>query len=114
MASFQKPGRQNAGVAIGRCRLPNSNLECVKVANNSNRNWLKIPTVPVKWAWYLKAQSGILLLPMGLCLFGEAVMRRSAFPAKPWFWLGTLSLICVNAGVGLMIESGLFRGHPRR
>ena len=26
--------------------------------------------------WYLKAQIGVLLLPVGLCLFGEAVSRR--------------------------------------
>jgi hypothetical protein len=81
---------------------------------DGRRNWFVIPAVPPKWGWYLKAQSGILLLPTGLCLFGEAVMRRSAYPAKPWFWLGTLSLICINAGVGLMVESGLFRGNPRR
>ena len=29
---------------------------------------------PVRW--YLKAQVGVLLLPVGLCLFGEAVSRR--------------------------------------
>lgn len=29
---------------------------------------------PVRW--YLKAQLGVLLLPVGLCLFGEAVSRR--------------------------------------
>ena len=26
--------------------------------------------------WYLKAQAGVLLLPVGLCLFGEAVARK--------------------------------------
>ena len=26
--------------------------------------------------WYLKAQLGVLLLPVGLCLFGEAVSRK--------------------------------------
>ena len=32
----------------------------------------------------------------------------------PWFWYGTLGLILIIAGVGLMIESGLLRGYPRK
>jgi hypothetical protein len=32
----------------------------------------------------------------------------------PWFWYGTFGLILINAGVGLMIESGLLRGYPGR
>ena len=82
-----------------------------------------------KIRWYLKAQLGVLLLPAGLCLFGEAVIRKGiqtwarltaaaseglpAVPdAGPWFWYGTLGLILINAGLGLMIESGLRRGYP--
>ena len=68
--------------------------------------------------WYLKAQAGVLLLPVGLCLFGEAVARKvvqmMGENAGPWFWIGTLSLICINAGIGLMIESGLTQGMPAR
>ena len=64
--------------------------------------------------WYLKAQAGVLLLPVGLCLFGEAVSRKvvqmMGGEAGEWFWTGTLSLICINAGIGLMIESGLTKG----
>jgi hypothetical protein len=83
-----------------------------------------------KLRWYLKAQLGVLLLPAGLCLFGEAVIRRGlarsaelmaasgsapVLPAAgPWFWYGTAGLVLINAGVGLMIESGLQRGYPRR
>jgi hypothetical protein len=82
-----------------------------------------------KIRWYVKAQLGVLLLPAGLCLFGEAVIRKGiqtwsalaasvdqghALPeAGPWVWYGTLGLILINAGVGLMIESGLLRGYPR-
>jgi hypothetical protein len=82
-----------------------------------------------KIRWYVKAQLGVLLLPAGLCLFGEAVIRKGvqtwgalvastdsghgAPQAGPWFWYGTLGLILINAGVGLMIESGLLRGYPR-
>ena len=68
--------------------------------------------------WYLKAQAGVLLLPVGLCLFGEAVSRKvvqmMGDQAGEWFWTGTLSLICINAGIGLMIDSGLTKGFPRR
>ena len=68
--------------------------------------------------WYVRAQLGVLLLPAGLCLFGEAVSRRTLQLAGsdggPWWWYGTLSLIVINAGVGLMIESGLLRGYPGR
>ncbi|MFM7313094.1 MAG: hypothetical protein ACKO0M_08015 [Cyanobium sp.] len=83
-----------------------------------------------KIRWYVKAQLGVLLLPAGLCLFGEAVIRKAmqqwsslvpiqaetgaSHPAGPWFWYGTLGLILINAGVGLMIESGLLRGYPRQ
>ncbi len=85
-----------------------------------------------KIRWYLKAQLGVLLLPAGLCLFGEAVIRKgiqtwagltataaserlpSVPDAGPWFWYGTLGLVLINAGVGLMIESGLRRGYPGR
>ncbi len=71
-----------------------------------------------KIRWYVKAQLGVLLLPAGLCLFGEAVKRKTMqaqaiTDAGPWFWYGTLALILINAGVGLMIESGLLRGYPR-
>ena len=89
-----------------------------------------------KIRWYVKAQLGVLLLPAGLCLFGEAVIRKGleelarradlSSPAAgaltlrflhapgPWFWYGTFGLILINAGVGLMIESGLLRGYPRQ
>ncbi|PZV19345.1 MAG: hypothetical protein DCF22_00245 [Leptolyngbya sp.] len=64
-----------------------------------------------KLVWYLKAQAGVLLFPLGLCLLGEAVIHKGS--GQPWFWLGTLSLVVVNTGVGLMIESGLISGFPR-
>ena len=82
-----------------------------------------------KILWYVKAQLGVLLLPAGLCLFGEAVIRKgiqtwsqlaaragsnqAMLQAGPWFWYGTLGLVLITAGVGLMIESGLLRGYPK-
>ena len=76
-----------------------------------------------KIRWYIRAQLGVLLLPLGLCLVGEAISRRTlqvmavlvkAPPTGPWFWYGTLGLICVTAGVGLMVESGLLSGYHRQ
>ena len=68
--------------------------------------------------WYIRAQLGVLLLPAGLCLFGEAISRRIVQmlgqDRGPWFWYGTLILIAINTGVGLMIESGLLSGYPGR
>lgn len=72
--------------------------------------------------WYLKAQLGVLLVPVGLILFGEAVSEKVVLmlggPAEGrglgWIWIGTFSLICINAGIGLMIDSGLTRGFPGR
>lgn len=63
-----------------------------------------------KLIWYLKAQAGVLLLPAGLCLFGQAVINKGS--DQPWFWLGAASLIVINTGLGLMIDSGLLRGYP--
>ena len=89
-----------------------------------------------KIRWYVKAQLGVLMLQAGLCLFGEAIIRRGmeqlASSAQlatangdslslnllrapgPWFWYGSFGLILITAGVGLMIESGLLRGYPGR
>ncbi len=72
-----------------------------------------------KIRWYIRAQLGVLLLPLGIVLVGEAITRRTLQLTPnlgapgPWFWYGTLGLICVTAGVGLMVESGLLRGYPR-
>jgi len=69
-----------------------------------------------KIRWFLKAQVGVLLLPAGLCLFAEAIQRRTlqamGGSAGPWFWYGVLSLVAIVGGVGLMVESGLLRGYP--
>ena len=69
-----------------------------------------------KIRWFVKAQLGVLLLPTGLCLFAEAIQRRTlqtlGSPNGPWFWYGILSLIAIVGGVGLMVESGLLRGYP--
>jgi|TARA_B100002052_G_scaffold7332_1_gene6321 hypothetical protein len=49
------------------------------------------------------ATSGIMLFSSGLCLFGEALIRK--YQGIDFFTLGTLSLILINAGVCIMISS---------
>jgi hypothetical protein len=69
------------------------------------------PLTKARLIWYAKAQIGILAFPFGLCLFGEALADK--INDRPWFWSGTLSLIVINLGIGLMIESGLVNGFPK-
>ena len=38
-----------------------------------------------KIRWYVKAQLGVLLLPAGLCVFGEAVIRKGIPDEMPSF-----------------------------
>ena len=46
---------------------------------------------------------GILIFSSGLCVFGEALIRR--YQELDFFLIGTLSLILINAGVCIMINS---------
>ncbi|MEM6883450.1 MAG: hypothetical protein AAF571_00355 [Verrucomicrobiota bacterium] len=49
------------------------------------------------------AIGGLILNGFGLSLLGEAIIQKAQGGA--WFWLGTLSLICINAGICLVIEA---------
>jgi len=46
---------------------------------------------------------GILIFSSGLCLFGEALLRK--YQELDFFLIGTLSLVLINAGVCIMINS---------
>ena len=46
---------------------------------------------------------GILIFSSGLCLFGEALIRK--YQELDFFLIGTLSLTLINAGVCIMINS---------
>jgi len=46
---------------------------------------------------------GILIFSSGLCLFGEALIRK--YQELDFFLIGTLSLVLINAGVCVMINS---------
>ncbi len=51
-----------------------------------------------KWIW--EAVGGLILIGLGLSLFGQSVIYKSkGEPLKKWFLWGTISLIVVNAGI---------------
>jgi hypothetical protein len=47
--------------------------------------------------WMFLSPTGLALIGFGLSLALEAARLKNA--GEPWFWLGTLGLIVVNAGV---------------
>ena len=52
---------------------------------------------------YSLALLGLILFSSGLCVFGEAVISK--YERTNWFLTGTISLILINAGLGLMIKN---------
>ena len=51
---------------------------------------------------YGLALLGLILFSSGLCVFGEALISKHE--NNNWFLVGTISLILINAGLGLMIK----------
>ena len=52
---------------------------------------------------YSLALLGLILFSSGLCVFGEALIFN--YENNNWFLVGTISLILINAGLGLMIKN---------
>lgn len=52
---------------------------------------------------YALALLGLILFSSGLCIFGEAVISK--YKDVNWFCTGTISLVFINAGLGLMIKN---------
>ena len=46
---------------------------------------------------------GLILFSSGLCVFGEALINK--YENTNWFLVGTIALILINAGLGLMIKN---------
>ena len=46
---------------------------------------------------------GILIFSSGLCMFGEAIIRK--YQNLDFFTIGTISLSLINAGICIMIKS---------
>ena len=57
--------------------------------------------------WLSFAVSGLVLTGLGLSLFGEALTAKQR--KRPWFWLGTASLITFNTGLSLVSTSVVHR-----
>nr|WKN38083.1 hypothetical protein K4G66_05115 [Tunicatimonas sp. TK19036] len=57
--------------------------------------------------WLIFAIAGLILIGLGLSLFGEAIIAK--YERQNWFWLGSLSLIIVNAGISLVGQSVVYR-----
>ena len=52
---------------------------------------------------YALALIGLILFSSGLCIFGEAVISK--YENTNWVLTGKISLIFINAGLGLMIKN---------
>lgn len=52
---------------------------------------------------YFLALFGLITFSSGICLFGEALIRK--YDNSDWFAIGTLSLILINGGLGIMIKN---------
>mgnify|MGYP001162220787 CR=1 FL=1 len=52
---------------------------------------------------YINALVGLIFFSFGLCLFGESVIFK--YENQDWFFTGTLSLVFINFGLGLMIKN---------
>lgn len=57
--------------------------------------------------WLAFAVSGLSLTGLGLSLLGESIIAK--YEKRPWFWLGTLSLIVVNSGISLIGKAVTYR-----
>ena len=52
---------------------------------------------------YFLALFGLITFSSGICLFGEALIRK--YDNSEWFAIGTLSLVLINGGLGIMIKN---------
>ena len=52
---------------------------------------------------YSLALLGLILFSSGLCVFGEALIKK--INKENYFWLGTLSLVIFNSGICIFGQS---------
>jgi hypothetical protein len=57
--------------------------------------------------WLAFAVVGLVLIGLGLSLFGEAIIAK--YEQESWFWLGTGSLVIINSGISLVGQSVVYR-----
>ena len=53
--------------------------------------------------WYFLALLGLILFSSGLCVLGEAIISK--YENSNWILIGTISLVLINSGLGLMIKN---------
>tara|TARA_Y200000002_G_scaffold246102_1_gene203625 strand:+ start:1408 stop:1605 length:198 start_codon:yes stop_codon:yes gene_type:complete len=56
-----------------------------------------------KFKRYTFALVGLISFSSGICLFGLAIISK--YENSDWFMIGTLSLILINGGLGVMIKN---------
>lgn len=52
---------------------------------------------------YSLALIGLILFSSGICILGESIIMK--YESGNWVLFGTISLILINAGLGLMIKN---------
>ena len=52
---------------------------------------------------YFLALFGLILFSSGLCVLGEAIISK--YENSNWILIGTISLVLINSGLGLMIKN---------
>jgi hypothetical protein len=57
--------------------------------------------------WLAFAVGGLCLTGFGLSLLGESIIAKHK--KRPWFWLGTLSLVVVNSGLSFIGKAVAYR-----
>ncbi len=57
----------------------------------------------MKNRWILLSIIGLMLIATGLCVFGEALIKK--MNKETYFWLGTLSLVIFNSGICIFGQS---------
>jgi len=56
-----------------------------------------------KIKWLVFSIGGLVTIEMGMSFFGESVsVKMHSENWTDWFWIGTLSLVLINAGLSLI------------
>lgn len=64
----------------------------------------------IKRQWLIYAVSGLTLIGLGLSVMGEAlIVKYESESLGEWFWIGTLALVIVNAGIALFGKAVVLR-----
>ena len=61
----------------------------------------------MNYKWYVFSILGLLLIGIGLCIFGEALIRK--IKQENFFWYGTIALIIFNSGICFVGEAIFIR-----